>query len=120
MFLRRRGQSTAEYAIALGLVVAVAAGVLQVALKGGIRQKNKKALNYLLSAGEDIACFKNATDQDILLFSEEFRSTTIDKASYVDERLMEKGGAEKARQYQKADTTAVSIEKFIATNTTGQ
>lgn len=111
MFLRRRGQSTAEYAIALGLVVAVAAGILQVALKGGIREKNRQALNFLLSAGDDQL---TAPERDPLLFNEEFRSTTIDRNSYIDERLMERGGAERARQVQRADTTSIAIEKIRA------
>ncbi|MFH0791208.1 MAG: hypothetical protein V2A64_06205 [Candidatus Omnitrophota bacterium] len=112
MFLNKKGQSTAEYAIALGLVVAVAAGVLQIALKGGIRQKNKQALNYMLSAGDNITDFKNVAKQDVSLFSEDVRNTTIDAATYVDERLMNKGGEEKVRNYQKTDTTAVNIEKI--------
>ncbi len=112
MFLRRRGQSTAEYAIALGLVVAVAAGILQVALKGGIRDRNRQAVNYLLSAGQDVPEFNNAQDRNPLLFSEEFRSTTIDRGTYIDERLMERGGAERARRRQQADTTSITIEKI--------
>ncbi len=111
MFLNKKAQSTAEYAIALGLVVAVAAGVLQIALKGGIRQKNKQALNYFLSAGNDITDFKDAKKQDVALFSEDYRNTTIDSKTYVDEKVMNKGGEEKARNYQETDTTAVNIEK---------
>lgn len=112
MFLTKKAQSTAEYAIALGLVVAVAAGVLQVALKGGIRQKNKQALNYMLNAGSNIEEFSSVENQNVSLFTEDFRTTEIDSANYVDERLMNKGGEEKARQYQETNTTAVSIEKI--------
>ncbi len=47
--LGRKGQSTAEYAILIGLVAAIAAGFLSVSLKGAVRSKNEQATNYLLS-----------------------------------------------------------------------
>ncbi len=114
MFLKKKAQSTAEYAIAFGLIIAVAAGVLQVALKGGIRQKNKQAMNLLLGAGSDVAEFQNATDQAELLFSEDYRSSTINKDSYVSEEIMDKGGAVKSRQNQEINSTTVGIEKIDA------
>ena len=57
MFLTKKAQSTAEYAIIIGLVVAVAAGVLSVAVKGGIRHQNKRAMNVLLDAGSNVSSF---------------------------------------------------------------
>lgn len=114
---RKKGQSTAEYAITVGLVVAVAAGVLQVALKGGIRQKNKEALNYLLDAGSTE--LGNLPNKSVLLFSEEYRTSTVDSGTYIDERIMEKSGLEKTRQRQDVKSTSVEIEKIDSAGTTG-
>jgi hypothetical protein len=113
MFLKKRkAQSTAEYAIAFGLVIALAVGVLQVALKAGIRQKNKQAVDYLLSAGNDVTDFNETTGQAELLFSEDYRSSTIASNTYLNEEIMAKGGSVKSRQKQNIDTIAVSIEKI--------
>lgn len=114
MFLKKKAQSTAEYAIIIGLVIAVAAGVLQVALKSGIRQKNKQAMNYLLNAGLDTDEYASAPDNTAGTYSQDYRQTTIDRAAYVDEALLEKGGAEKKLQRQKAATESVSIETIDA------
>ena len=43
MLLKVKGQSTAEYAILIALVAAVAAGFLSVSLKVAIRNKNQQA-----------------------------------------------------------------------------
>ncbi len=116
MFLRKRAQSTAEYAIVLALVAALAAGILQVALKGGIRQKQTKAVDYLLGAGKDEPAFQNATAQNVSLFSQEYRETTVSGGEdFIDESVMQKGGLEKRRQKQVTETTAVSIETINAT-----
>jgi hypothetical protein len=115
MFLRKKGQSTAEYAIVIGLVIAVAAGILQVALKGGIRQKNKKAVDFLVGAGNDVAAFTNAASTDAQLYTQEVRDTTVKGgADYVDESVMLKGGGEERRQKQVTQTTAVSVETINA------
>lgn len=110
MFLRKRAQSTAEYAITLGLVVAVAAGVLQIALKGGIRQKNKQALNYLVSSGDTVAEFSGVADQSEKLFSQESRETVVLANGYVDESIMEQGGAVKDIQKQSKTSESTSVE----------
>lgn len=112
MFIRKKAQSTAEYAIMLALVAALAAGVLQVSLKGGIRQKQKQALNYLLDAGS-----ANLTTpaQNVSLFSQEYRETTVKGGTdFVDSSVMKKGGLEKRLQKQVTDTTSVSIETINA------
>lgn len=121
MFLRRKGQSTAEYAIIIGLVIAVAAGILQVALKGGIRQKNKQALDFMLNAGNDTPGFEKSTTADVSLYSQDYRETTVkgDK-DYVDESVLEKGGSEKKYSKQKTETTSVSIETIDPANSAGE
>lgn len=110
MFLRKKAQSTAEYAITIGLVVAVAAGILQVALKGGMRQKNKQALNYFLEAGHDVDEFAGADDQDIELYTEEFNKNKVKSGDYVDETVLEQGGAEKRHQVNSTESSSVDIE----------
>jgi type II secretory pathway component PulC len=107
MFLGKKAQSTAEYALVLGLVIAVVAGGLQVALKGGIRQKNKQALNYLLDAGSDQL---TTGDQAEALFSQESRKTTVLANAFVDEAIMEKGGKEKKYQKQSTQSESTSVE----------
>ena len=117
MFLKKKGQSTAEYAIVIGLVVAVAAGILQIALKGGIRQKNSQAMNYMLGAGNDNAALTGATDVAPAMFSQDYRQTTVKGgADYVDESVLQKGGSEKKYQKQSTTTTAVSVETLNASN----
>lgn len=114
MFLRKKGQSTAEYAIAIALVIAVAAGVLQVALKGGIRQKNKQALDLLLNAGNTVTDFNASSGGSVSLYTQDYRQTSIDNATFVDRSVLKKGGAEERHQKQKIDTTAVSLETMDA------
>lgn len=116
MFLKRKAQSTAEYAITIGLVVAIAAGVLQVALKGGIRQKNKQALNYLVDAGNDVSEFSSADDADIELYSQEHRTTTIKSDDYADESVLLQGGAEKRYQKQSTESESVTVETIDSVN----
>ncbi len=117
MFLKKKGQSTAEYAIVIGLVVAVAAGILQIALKGGIRQKNTQAMNFMLGAGSNVSEFANAGDVQAAMFSQDYRQTQVMGGDqYVDESLMEKGGSEKKYQRQATTTTAVSVETLNASN----
>ncbi len=112
MLLRKKGQSTAEYAIIIGLVIAVAAGVLQLALKSGIRQKNKQATDYLLNAGQDNADFIAGTANTAETYSQDYRETTVDSAAYVDESVLEKGGSEKKYQKQKSTTQSINVESI--------
>ncbi|MFA5157450.1 MAG: hypothetical protein WC532_08750 [Candidatus Omnitrophota bacterium] len=128
MFLRKKGQSTAEYAIVIGLVIAVAAGILQVALKGGIRQKNKQATDYLVgendgtdggAGGYAAMNAQIALGDPAELYTQEMRDTTVlgGDANYVDESVMLKGGAEERRQKQVTETTAVSVEAIEGVTT---
>ncbi|TRZ95610.1 hypothetical protein D4R78_03020 [bacterium] len=107
MFLGRKGQTTAEYAILIGLVVAVAAGILQVALKGGIRKKNKQALDYMLTAGNNQL---PAGTGDIDIYTQEYRKTDIFKEGFQDKTVMQKGGFEGRKQQQKTLTESVEVE----------
>ena len=112
MWLNKKAQSTAEYAITLGLVIAVAAGIMSVALKGGMRQKNEQAVNYLLNAGSDVTDFSSVDDQSVALYSQEYRDTTIlsGDTNFIDKTVLNKGGAEKRHQLQTSLTNATSIE----------
>jgi len=109
MFLRKKkGQSTAEYAILLGLIAAVAAGFLSVGLKGAIRNKGKQTTNYLLQAGNDE--LQDYDDTDVPLYTQEQSETTIYGADFKNVSVMEKGGSQKRHQVQKSDTSSISIE----------
>jgi Flp pilus assembly pilin Flp len=109
MFLRKKAQSTAEYAILIALIAALAAGILQVALKGGIRKKHSEAVNYLLSQG-DLSGEIGAADTSTSLYTQEYRSTTVDSGSFTDTRVMKKGGAEKRLQSQTTSTDQYTVE----------
>jgi hypothetical protein len=108
MFLHKKGQSTAEYAIVIGLVIAVTAGILQATLKGGITQKHKQGMNYMLTAGNDE--LGSASEATTPLYTQEFRKTVVDSGDYEDVSVMKKGGLEEKKQVQTTETTAVSIE----------
>lgn len=115
MLLHKRGQSTAEYAIVIGLIIAVAAGILSVALKGGIRQRQKQATDYMIGAGYDTLDTKiqengpNAAKATI--FSQEYSQTKVlGGTDYADEAVLEKGGSEKKFQRQATNTTSVNVE----------
>lgn len=114
MLLKVKAQSTAEYAIVIGLVVAIAAGVLGVTLKGGIRQRQKQAVNYLLGSGYgtlDGEIEEGAPKET--LFTEEYRKTDIQGGdAYIDQYLMEKEGKEKKMQQQVTTSTSVNVEKI--------
>jgi len=119
MFLRRKAQSTAEYAITIGLVIAVVAGIMQVTLKGGMRKKHKEAMSYLLDAGHDIADYKDLEEKPIDIYTQDYRQTEIDAGSYVDEYLMEKGGGEKRYQQRTTESTSYSAEMLDAVEQPG-
>ena len=109
-----KGQSTAEYAIAIGLVIAVAAGVLQVALKKGITQKQAQALNILSLAGQSAGSsgadtfLGNETAGALGLYQQDWRQTQV--SANEQESVLQKGGSEKRYQTQTSSTSAVSIE----------
>ena len=112
MLLRKKAQSTAEYAILLALVAAVAGGILQVSLKAGMRQKNKEAGNYLLQAGStELGAYE---DQDVSLYSQEYRKTKVDASKFKNQSVMTKGGGTESLQKQGTETTSVSVETIGA------
>ena len=125
MLLKVKGQSTAEYAILIALVAAVAAGFLSVALKGAIRTKNQQASDYLIKAGVDtgpsgkettlLAGYGNA---DVVpLYTQEVSKTTLKGGDkYKNVSVLEKGGAEKKYQMQTTTTDAVTVETLDKNN----
>ncbi len=104
MRLSRKAQSVAEYAIVIALVAAVAAGVMQMMLKGGMRTKSKQAVNYLLDAGNDTL----TNDASVTLFSSEGSATNVTADSYT--KTMRKGGGETAGGVTTSITNSVSLE----------
>lgn len=114
MFLRKKGQSTAEYAVLLGLVGAIAAGFLSVSLKGAVRSKGKQATNFLMQAGDDK--LGGYSDVDVPLYTQEYNKTTVVGDRYVDQSVMEKGGSEKRKQVQASATDSISIETLDDSN----
>jgi len=113
MILNRRAQSTAEYAVLIGLVAAVTAGVLSVALKGAIRQKNKQAMGVLLDAGgtELSGSGKNAAT-----FTEQYSTDTLYGGSdFVSQKVMKRGGLEESIQKQKVEKETIAVESINET-----
>ena len=117
MLLKVKGQSTAEYAILIALVAAVAAGFLSVSLKGAIRNKNQQASDYLMKAGVDS---RSGTDllagygdsNVVPLYTQEVSKTTLKGGTdnYKNVSVLEKGGAERTYQKQTTESEAVSVE----------
>lgn len=112
MFFHKKGQATTEYAIGFGLIIALVAGVLGVALKGAIRDKNTQAVNYLLRQGSEILNETGTTP----LYTQEVRSTQVlgGDEQYKDISVLKKGGAEEKLQKQTTKTSSVSIETLKA------
>jgi uncharacterized protein (UPF0333 family) len=111
MFIRKKAQSTAEYAITIGVVVAVAVGVLSVALKGGIRDKNKQAIDILSLAGNDkINEELQGKNPTISMYSSEYGQTTVKKDGYVNEKVTIKGGGQKSIMKQSTEGNSYSVE----------
>lgn len=106
MLLNKKAQSTAEYAIVIGLVIAVVAGVVSVAVKGGIREKHSQALDYLKKSGSET--LGEATNYSEDIFSAEYRKTEITASS--DKSTMAKGGFEKKQSEQTSTTTDTTVE----------
>jgi hypothetical protein len=112
MFLRKKGQSTAEYAAVLGVVLAVIVGVVGVALKGGIRAKNEQAMKYLLDAGGSGL----PQGETAPLYTQEYRQTTmLGGENYRDISTMQKGGGETREQLQTTETTSYTVETLDRT-----
>ncbi len=115
MLLKKKGQSTAEYAIVIGLVIAVAAGILQVTLKHGIAQKNKQGVDWMLKAG-DTELGSTGAETSMSLYTQDLRKTTVDAADYEDTSVMKRGGSEEKKQVQTTETQAASVETIDAGN----
>jgi hypothetical protein len=111
MKLHTKGQSVSEYAIILGLVIAVAAGVSQVLLKGALRQKQEKAVNYLLNAGS-AQLTTSITQKPI--YNQEVRQTKITANKFIDQTVTQKGGGELKMQRQEQVSPSTSIETLNA------
>ena len=109
MLLRKKGQSTAEYAAILGIVLAVIVGVVGAALKGGIRQKNTEAMNYLLNQKID-----NSPSSSMPLYTQEYRQTTVNTAQ--DHTTMQAGGAETRTSSQGTGTSSTTVETLDKQN----
>ena len=129
MIFIRKAQSTAEYAITIGVVVAVVAGVMSVALKGGMRKKSAEATNVLTNAGvgysyggtgpgdsdfSNALPAMNATSDDFRVYESEARKTNVVAADYVDRKIVHKGGGESAMQQQTTDTTSLTVDSYNA------
>lgn len=104
---KRKGQSVSEYAIVLGLIIAIAAGVSQILLKGALRDKQQRAVSYLNNAGSAIL---PATSTPVL-YNQEIRQTKIKSGdTFLDQTVMKKGGGEEKIQLQEQETASSSIE----------
>jgi len=112
MILNRRAQSTAEYAVLIGLVAAVTAGVLSVALKGAIRQKNKQAMGFLLEAGNTEGGL-SGSGKNAKTFTEQYSTDTVSGgADFTSQKVMKRGGAEESLQKQKVEKESVAVESI--------
>ena len=122
MLLKLKGQSTAEYAILIALVAAVAAGFLSVSLKGAIRNKNQQASDYLMKAGVDSRSGTDllagyGEDNVVPLYTQEVTKTKVSGGdAYKNVTVLEKGGAEKKYTKQTTTSEAVSVETLDANN----
>lgn len=117
MMFNRKGQSVSEYAIILGLVIAVAAGVTQILLKGALRDKQSKAVSLINNAGMDSLEFKNATAlkaANTTIYNQEVRQTVINATSFTDTKVLHKGGAEERKLLQNQTTPSSAIETIEA------
>ncbi|MFC1594074.1 hypothetical protein ACFL38_01980 [Candidatus Omnitrophota bacterium] len=111
MFKNKRAQSMAEYGILFAAIIAIAAGALSIALKGGIQQKERDAMTLLLGAGNteleaEIGALGAIPEVDML--SEDVRQSTTLAAGYQDRTVMLQGGATQSINEATTSTTAVS------------
>ncbi len=130
--LSKRAQSTAEYAITIGVVVAIVAGIMSVTLKSGMRKKHTEGALFLQGAGNvtggtiynpDGSASSQTVDSDVFgsgaslsqngrmkIFETEARRTVVDSNSYVDRKILHKGGRAEQLQAQLTNTTSVTID----------
>ena len=103
---RRRGQATAEYAILVGVVIALAAGVLGLILKGEMSYKQRQGANILHTAGQSSL----GSASGLVYYTQEARNTTVDAKTYRDVAVMRKGGYEEKLLQQRSNTTSITVE----------
>ncbi len=108
MAIKRKAQSTAEYAIVIALVVSVSAGVMSTALRGGMRQNQDQALSYMIQQGDLSAHVAGDVDRE--LYTQTFQDTTIDSGSFVDRSVLRRGGSREAQRSSTADTRSIEVE----------
>ncbi len=90
----RKGQSTAEYAIVIGLVIAAAVG-MQIYVKRGLQAKIKGAVDY-----------KPDTRFQTNQFEPDYSSSSMDTTRQATESVETRGGGEVVRSIgEKGDTT---------------
>jgi hypothetical protein len=132
MFLRKKAQSTAEYAITIGIVVAVVAGVMSVALKGGMRQKATQATDLLKNAGTGLSTtasadtditgamgitgtggvLQAANDSNLAVYEGDARHTTVNQQD--SESILKKGGAMISSSNSASQTNTFNYESYNA------
>jgi len=131
MFLSKKAQSTAEYAITIGIVVAVVAGVMSVALKGGMRQKITQATTLLKTSGtgdsstvlsgvggadtEISGAMGNlavADDSNFTVYEGDARHTTVSQQD--SESILKKGGAMTSSSNSASQTSTFNYESYNA------
>jgi hypothetical protein len=119
----RKAQSTAEYAITLGLIIAVVTGVLGAALKAGMRKKGAQTVDLLKDAatGDDSGDRALAEGLDtntngihlagggnISIYNQQYRNTQITGSDSTS--VMHRGGGEEKIQNQTSSTSSVEVE----------
>jgi hypothetical protein len=127
MLSGKRAQSTAEYAITVGVVIAVVAGVMSVALKGGLRNKVTQGVNLLQGAGTvapdatdpDIAkslgvLSNQSVDGSLRIYEGEARHTVV--GLQENEQILKKGGAMTSSSNSSSNTSSFNYEAYNAIN----
>jgi len=127
MLLRKKAQSTAEYAITIGIVVAVVAGVMSVALKGGMRRKVGQATSLLDNAGTSVTGsidsdlagaglgpLSASDSDDLFVYSGDARQTKVSEQNSTS--VMKKGGATASSSNSVSESTTFEYEKFQQIN----
>jgi hypothetical protein len=114
MFLRKKAQSMAEYAVILGLVVAVAAGILSSFVRTGMRMKGAQALRYLLDAGSNTTGGGIGNASSGMMSADESWSQS-QLSDVTSTSNLQRGGSQERRQTQTSTTDSIEIEKVNVT-----
>jgi hypothetical protein len=119
----RKAQSTAEYAITLGLIIAVVTGVLGAALKAGMRKKGAQTVELLggsgvekedgtgiavSSVGDSGGVVLSSSAGNISIYNQQYRNTQISASDSTS--VMHRGGGEEKIQNQTSSTSSVEVE----------